>query len=312
MHYIVTEISPECWQNQLVGSPYATPFHHACFMQQTVALLGGTLKLYQCTAQDATTSMLIPIYQGGPWSCSGFFSTAAIGSGGPIPTARLDPATSPADTLSEVLNALAGYLQQKIQRCLLSPLLSAFIGRTHRWTSAGTTALVSLHTDTDTLFQHTLTSNARTAVRKSERNGIRVSKVTTAHDIDQACALIVHTQHTVGARYRTPPAFLHALHAICGDLCHIYIAQKGTQLLSAAVVLRHYSTSCHWLHGWNRDHAHLCANQGLLWYMIHSSAIAGARIMDLGLSHTPALLAAKQRWGAIPTPVFTYTPPNDR
>ncbi len=268
-------------------------------MIETVACLGGDLSLYLYGDGREVPQVLIPLYSGGPWADQGACATSGIGFGGPLPvsTVKEEGAQLFHRLRAAALKAAAVH-GARINHGRLSPLLPVLCDPD----ASVKTLLLALQRPASYLFDHRLSGNVRTAIRRSQQEGFIFRQAATSHEVEEACLLINRTQASVGSDYLTPCDLLQRLTQQETTHCELHIATHKDNLVAAAVLLVHRNICSHWLHGWNRDYAARCANQGILWHMIGRCAEGDVRYFDFGISSTLSIYKSKRRWGALPFP----------
>ncbi|MEH0928456.1 GNAT family N-acetyltransferase [Micromonospora sp. CPCC 205558] len=241
----------------------------------------------------------------GRWLCQSFqtprgIESAPIGYGGPLPLS----ADTEADQPEAVLRAVEDALGTWFARIVCSPDLGLVLDRPGG--SERSTNVVSLAPSWDLTWSSVLTGNARTATRASWRNGVTVTLVRHADEIDGLYDIYDQSMERVGATYRTSPALLRSLVSLGDD--HVWLLRADCQgrPIGVGMFLRHARHLFHWIGAYRSADRHLMPTHAILAAALRMAVDRGVATVDLGASMTAGQRFAKSRWGAVERPYLVY------
>lgn len=166
---------------------------------------------------------------------------------------------------------------------------------------ARTTIWVDLTPSEDDLFAKT-DKKWRNAVRRAEKDGLRIFETTRTEDIDAAFDLMALTADTKQFRLPLRRSMLHALIARSNDHVRssLYLALKGEDLISMAFTMS-CGRSTHYIAGATRRNTPVIgAAEALQWHIMRSARASDATRYDLeGIDETanPGTAAFKKKMG---------------
>lgn len=282
------------WDLELT-SPYTTSW----WGDAVSSLFGGTFEVVDLS--DA----LVPALVGGDLAGGGFVC-GHIGYGG-IFTAT-GPAYEPS-VVRAAIRAAERHLGCRCLRVVLPPLddpaaptaLAAAWG--HR---VDVTDIKTLHLGGQLAASYS--GNARTQLRRAAGAGITVD-VVTIDAIDQVARLVHSTQSRVGAAYRTHTKVLR-LFLQGAARFQTFGSWRMGMLLSVGCFVVGHARAAYYLNGWDPGAGALAPNAAMLHFAFSELAEQGIAEVDLGVSHSPGLRRAKQRWNTVPR-FFVRLSPGD-
>lgn len=283
------------WKDNLKNSPYRTAFHDPDIIDLFTRSIGGSCVYLHVDYNNK--QWLVPMFSGLPWtSCSDYFSTSAVGYGGPLPLHNLISEEDFKDIIL-IIRELEKWSEKKFEKGTLYPCKLLEHLSIDKLNSIDT-SIVELSGTIDNIFDNTITGNSRTAIRKALNSDVIIKEVNSEIELQCAYNLIKDTQLNVGSNYTTSYKLLYDIYSSKNLPIKIIAAISACQIIGCVVFLENDSQSFHWLHGWNRDFAKLCANQLMIWNMIERSHKMGNKLINLGSSHKIEHRIAKERWGS--------------
>ncbi|MDG4803230.1 GNAT family N-acetyltransferase [Micromonospora sp. WMMD980] len=241
----------------------------------------------------------------GRWLCQSFqtsrgLESGPIGYGGPLPLSDAAEADHPEAVLAAVEEAVG----TRFTRIVCSPDLELTLnragGREQR------TSIVRPARSWDLTWSSVLTGNARTAVRACRHNGVTVTMVRDAAEVNSVYDIYDESMERVGATYRTPPALLRALVSLGDD--HVWFLRADCQgrPIGIGMFFRHSHHLFHWIGAYRSADRHLMSTHAILGAAVKEAVERGTTVIDLGASMTEGQLFAKSRWGAVERPYQVY------
>lgn len=297
--------SQQEWRKLALQSPYATVFHEYSWNEMVASQLGATFE--PIIANEDDRKWLLPLYRSLPGQGDDEIRTSGIGYGGPLASYRVEDGGYELDVCVKIAEKLQNEVGNVAIGGALYPAQFWPIDKASVVVNFGSTCKVPVGDDLDTMFERTLTGNARTAVRKSAKNGVIVGDLDVKDEdmVDAAISLLHATQESVGSSYRTEKELFSKI----GNLSEkdaegrIFIAKVDTRLVGVVACAFNRQELFHLFHGWDREASATCANQALHWRMISLAVEKNVGAYNMGESHTPQLQAAKLRWGGHIEPV---------
>lgn len=181
-----------------------------------------------------------------------------------------------------------------IQQEDLSPLVPEECGFT---TVAKHTHLLDLRPDEETIWKR-MEGRCRTAIRKGEKEGVTVTRVTDGGFMEQYYALLDQVYRQQGMGTPNPAGFYRRLWDTWGDTnLSVYRADWQGELIAAAIVLRDKGRA-YYLNGASRsEYNRFSPNNLVQWAAIRDARGAGAERYDFVGSDIPRLARFKQSFG---------------
>jgi hypothetical protein len=157
------------------------------------------------------------------------------------------------------------------------------------------------------------------AVRKAARQGVVVRDATSAADVRRWYPLYSRTMR----EHAAPPRPLRQFEAMWSELApagmlRLLLAERQaggrTELLAGSVFLQFGQTICYAFNGRDPAQLSLRPNDAIHWTAISEGCAAGYRRYDFGevASGDAGLTRFKQKWGAVPVPLYRYHYPRQR
>ena len=295
----IEPISEGNWNDLLKMSHYASPFHDFKWGQLVTSILGGTYRPLVAMQEDC--QWLIPGYTSTPWGSSkGSFRIGSIGYGGPLPIHTIKNALDEIQHVHELFHDLHLHFDASQIRATLYPD-PIWNGLSHVGLQMSNTYKIALTSNRDMLFHETLSGNVRTAIRKSEKEGVTVHMIDTSNqrEMQQAYHLLCQTQKSVGSNYTTPYELFTALatNQLTSTRTQTFVAFYKDSIVGTTTLVYGGSEAFHLFHGWDRTATASCSNQALIWSMICFALENSLSVFNMGASHSDALLKAKMQWG---------------
>lgn len=285
----ITNLSEQEYRDAVDLSPYATPFHEYAF----ASLMGQYFnrRYTNVLARQNEREWVANVFT----SSNDEAVTNIIGYGGPLPIEHPSDGRSELDGVTQVLGVIKKEVGARSVRALMYP--STFWPG--EWSSE--TCKISLTGGESHVFNNTLTGNARTAVRKSQKSGVEVRPVNLAddHEVTRSVEILNITQQQVGSTYRTDESLFRSLSQLNDQQVRgqTIVATKDAAIIGVATYLYNSRELFHLFHGWDREFAYTCSNQALIWNMVQAAINMDIPAINMGQSHTESLLRAKLRWG---------------
>lgn len=293
-------IDKKDWESLSADSPYSTPLHEFEWNNVTADCLGG--EFYPYVVRKDNRKWLVPIFKGLNGMRDDEALASGIGYGGPLPTEHIElDGTSELESSVIILNEMRSALGLSALRASLYPAEFWPLNDTNAAVEFGSTCKVRVSHDLDDMFNNTLTGNARTAVRKSEKAGVKVRELgpEEIEDSEEALRLLNDTQLRVGSNYQTDNALFKAINEFNGLQLEAktFVAEIDTLMVAMAYCIYNRKELFHMFNGWNRSFAKSCANQALQWHMLNHAAELQIPSYNMGESHTDDIRKAKLQWG---------------
>ncbi len=293
-------ISENQWTTLKKSSPYASPFQDYGWGMLTTKILGGSFS--PVLAQIEGLKWLVPLYKNNPWASKpNEYSIGGIGYGGPLPTHRLVDVGKELEYVIKIIAQLRLFINSDHIKAILYPS-SVWENSESSKINLSKTCRIELANNTDTVFNKTLSGNARTAIRKSNKSAviIREINILTLDEVKEAHLLLTKTQKKVHAQYLTDYDLFLSLSTtkLQTAVSKTFVAIYKGRIIGVASLIYDGNEAFHLFHGWDEEYKQLCSNQALIWHMLCFSVDRGIRLFNMGESHTDSLLKAKLRWGA--------------
>jgi hypothetical protein len=241
----------------------------------------------------------------GRWLCQSFrtprgLESAPIGYGGPLPL----PDGAESDQPEAVLRAVEEMEGSSFARIVCSPGLLPVLDRPDG--RERSTSVVRLAGSWDLTWSSVLTGNARTATRACSRNGVTVTLVGDADEVDGIYDLYDESMERVGAAYRTSADLLRSLVSL-GDT-HVWLLRADCEgrPIGVGMFLRHARHLFHWIGAYRSADRRLMPTHAILATAFKMAVDEGTATVDLGASMTEGQRFAKSRWGAVEVPYLVY------
>jgi hypothetical protein len=315
----VTELSPEDprWAEFAASRDEALPYHHPAWFQMLCAAYPYAPAALGCADDSGRLTGLLPLVR-----------KKSLLAGEHLTSLPNTPVAGPlaADqaSLRALLGAAAGQVDDGAARWLQlksagtgADGLVAGLGRL-TWDPAYVTELPA---DPEQLrFGSSRNHSAiLRAVRKAAKQGVVVREATSGADVRRWYPLYLRTmrEHAAPPRPLRQFELMWDLLAPRGVL-RLLLAERHaggtTQLLSGSLFLQHAQTICYAFNG--RDPAQLAfrPNDAIHWTAMQDGIAAGYRRYDFGevSAGDTGLSRFKQKWGAVPVPLYRYHYPRQR
>lgn len=169
---------------------------------------------------------------------------------------------------------------------------------------------IDLRPDLQSLHSRFHKSSVQQVLRRARNNHLQVTEGSTPDLLPAFYDLLTITRK----RHGIPPQPSHwfrALMAAFGSSLKIRIASKDGRPIAGILTLCFKNTMVYKYGGSNPDFKNLGGTTLLLWTAIQDAKARGLEVFDMGrsnLNHT-TLIAFKEHWGAVPTPMQYWRVP---
>ncbi|MFI5270969.1 MAG: GNAT family N-acetyltransferase [Candidatus Saccharimonadales bacterium] len=286
------------WDALVSESPHSTPFHEFTWGETIAEQFQAVFKPF--IAIEADRQWLVPAYQNLPGQSVGI-KVGSIGYGGPLPDRQVIDGEDELKKSILILEALAKTVGASSLQATLYPAEFWSEHSAPDEVSFGSTCKVALAGDEQSVFDGTLTSTVRRAIRKSEKSDVVVRELRVGDEEDEetSLALLHKTQEEVGSDYLTQGTLLDAINKL--DQLNLtgktFVAEVDAETAGMVTCVYDKNELFHLFHGWDRSYADSRVNQALIWTMIRHAIDRSIPSFNMGESHTSGIREAKLRWG---------------
>ncbi len=294
------------WQKLLDSKLYTAPFHTYDWYNMLSHFFKADLTLL--LAEEESCSWIIPIFQDLPWLKQGEISTSAIGYGGPLPLHKITSFQKEYERIINLLEFILKHFNTNKIHASLFPSANWLDIKLNPRDRIDNTVKITLSGSAEKTFNHIITGNVRTAIRKSQRTGVLVREVSLNENevIAMSTRLLQKTQRDVGSIYVTDKGLVETLLGTRSNIIksRLFVAELHGKVEAMSIAISNQHELFHLYHGWNRSSSYSSANQALIWEMINCAELEHLRFFNMGSSHSKSLLEAKLRYGGNIEPVL--------
>jgi serine/alanine adding enzyme len=131
-----------------------------------------------------------------------------------------------------------------------------------------------------------MSSSRRKGIRRAERDGLTVRRVSSSDDIDRCYGLFTVTYRRAGLPLFDVSLF-RAAARVLGDRVRFYLAQKDEEGLAARAMLLTGHSMYDWFAGSTQDGERSKANELIVWQALREACDLGLRVFDFGEAGNP-------------------------
>lgn len=281
----IKEISATQWDALIYKTNYPSIFLLSSWIKIVVKFIGGEYRLIELTVDDSNT-ILFPIFFNMPWCKNDqYFSIGVVGYGGPAIIGDIILSTNQ-------MVMLENYLGKKCHFLISLPNQNVSeLKQTDFVFSSSLTFIFDLPKNEEHLLD-LYSGNIRTCIRKALKNEVIIEKI-NEQNVTEAYNLLVETQKRVSP-YITDFDFFKYL-ALKTDFSFGYIAKKEN-IISVGVFLFSNFECMHYLNGYSKESAPLCANQLIIYQAMRYAIKKNIKVFNFGESAYANLINAKKKW----------------